>query len=69
VECRFHDLRHAFATWLLNTVSWEQLPTVSRMLGHASPATTSRIYAHGVTEAERGLAARIGRMVAGELEP
>lgn len=68
VDCRFHDLRHGFATWLLNTVSWEQLPTVSRMLGHASPATTSRIYAHGVTAAERGLADRIGRMVAGELE-
>ena len=41
---RFHDLRHAFATLMIE--SGEDLGTVSRILGHADFATTSDVYAH-----------------------
>jgi integrase len=41
---RFHDLRHAFATLLIE--SGEDLGVVSRILGHADLATTADAYAH-----------------------
>jgi integrase len=41
---RFHDLRHAFATLMIE--SGEDLGVVSRILGHADFATTADIYAH-----------------------
>lgn len=41
---RFHDLRHAFATLMVE--SGEDLGTVSRILGHADFATTADVYAH-----------------------
>lgn len=41
---RFHDLRHAFATLMIE--SGEDLGTVSRILGHADFATTADVYAH-----------------------
>lgn len=41
---RFHDLRHAFATLMIE--SGEDLGVVSRMLGHADFATTADTYAH-----------------------
>lgn len=41
---RFHDLRHAFATLLIE--SGEDLGVVSRILGHADFATTADVYAH-----------------------
>jgi integrase len=42
-QCRFHDLRHTAATWLLR--SGMPKPLVARMLGHSSDAITS-IYEH-----------------------
>lgn len=42
--CTFHSLRHTHATWLL--LSGVDVKTVSERLGHASPATTLRVYAH-----------------------
>lgn len=39
----FHDLRHSFASMLIN--QGVDLYTVGKLLGHASPATTQR-YAH-----------------------
>jgi integrase len=41
---RFHDLRHACATLLLEDC--EELAVVSRILGHAELSTTADIYAH-----------------------
>lgn len=41
---RFHDLRHAFATLMIE--SGEDLGAVSRILGHADFATTADVYAH-----------------------
>lgn len=67
VTARLHDLRHAFATWALD--AGLPLPTVSEILGHANPATTSSIYSHGVATSARRVADAIGSMIAGELEP
>ena len=41
---RFHDLRHAYATLLLE--AGEELAVVSKMLGHADLGTTADVYAH-----------------------
>jgi integrase len=41
---RFHDLRHACATLLLE--DGEELAVVSRILGHADLSTTADVYAH-----------------------
>ena len=41
---RFHDLRHAFATLMIE--SGEDLGVVSRILGHSNLATTADVYAH-----------------------
>jgi integrase len=58
---RFHDLRHTAATLLLaNDVN---LVTVSKILGHSSPAVTANIYAHALDSAKAqaiaGLSARL----------
>ena len=41
---RFHDLRHACATLLLE--QGEELGVVSKILGHSNVATTADVYAH-----------------------
>lgn len=42
---RFHDLRHTYASHLIIDVGLDVVQ-VSRLLGHASPTTTLRVYAH-----------------------
>jgi integrase len=41
---RFHDLRHTFASLLI--ANGEDIVRVSRLLGHASPAITLKVYSH-----------------------
>jgi integrase len=41
---RFHDLRHAYATLMIE--AGEELSMVSRSLGHADLSTTADVYAH-----------------------
>jgi integrase len=58
---RFHDLRHTAATLLL--ADGVPLVTVSKILGHSSPAITATIYAHALDDhkasAIAGLAKRL----------
>lgn len=63
-DVRIHDLRHTFASFLVNT--GHSLYEVQKMLGHADPRTTMR-YAHleqaallAAAEAVSGLFARYG---------
>lgn len=49
-EIRFHDLRHTAATLML--ANGVPLVTVSKILGHSSPAITAAIYAHALDESK-----------------
>jgi integrase len=59
---RFHDLRHTFASHLVVDLGLDVVQ-VSRILGHASPATTLDIYAHLFDEARHAadIRARMSR--------
>ena len=54
---RFHDMRHAFATLLLD--AGEEIAVISKMLGHTDYSTTVDVYSHLSTERSRVAAARI----------
>jgi integrase len=54
---RFHDMRHAFATLLLD--AGEEVAVISKMLGHADYSTTVDVYSHLSTDRSRVAAARI----------
>lgn len=49
VKVRLHDLRHWYASWLLNNGA--PITVVQEVLGHADSATTHRVYAHTVAGA------------------
>jgi integrase len=58
---RFHDLRHACATLLLE--QGEDLAVVSKLLGHSSFSTTANIYAHLTRDMQRRAADRMDRIL------
>lgn len=49
-QIRFHDLRHTAATLML--MRGVPLVTVSKILGHSTPAITATIYAHTLDDAK-----------------
>jgi integrase len=58
---RFHDLRHTAATLMLdNNVP---LVTVSKILGHSSPAITAVIYAHALDDSKSGVIAGLSQQL------
>ena len=59
---RLHDVRHACAT--LRLEQGEELAVVSRILGHASIATTEDVYGH-LTDAMLGRAAELTDVILG----
>ena len=57
----FHATRHTHASALI--ASGIDVVTVSRRLGHSSPALTLRIYAHMFSRTEATAAAAIGKLL------
>lgn len=57
-DAHFHCLRHTFATEMLR--AGVPLKVVSEMLGHASPSTTLRIYAHVLADMQHDAALKAG---------
>lgn len=58
---RFHDLRHAYATLMLE--DGEELAVVSRSLGHADLSTTADVYAHLTPAMQKRAAERMDRIL------
>jgi integrase len=56
---RFHDLRHTAATLMLE--SGYPIPSVSKILGHANPSITMRIYAHALEDSKAETIAGLSR--------
>jgi integrase len=60
-DAHFHCLRHTFATEMLR--AGVPVKVVSEMLGHASVATTLRIYAHVLADMQEAAAVQAGRLI------
>ncbi|MDA3937262.1 MAG: site-specific integrase, partial [Actinomycetota bacterium] len=63
-KIRIHDLRHTFASLLIN--QGENLKYVLQQLGHASIQTTVDRYGHLMPEAHRGASERLDATVFGD---
>jgi len=61
---RLHDLRHAYATLMLE--NGVDLAVVTKSLGHANISTTADVYAHFTTAMADDAAARIDAILRGE---
>jgi site-specific recombinase XerD len=59
---RFHDLRHLYATLMLE--DGEELAVISRMLGHSDISTTANVYAHLTPAMQERSAARMDTILA-----
>lgn len=62
-DIRFHDLRHTFATILLE--AGENIKVVSEMLGHSSVEVTMNIYCHVSSEMQGKAANKIEHALSG----
>ena len=63
-KIRFHDLRHTAATLML--ADGVPLVTVSKILGHSSPAITATIYAHALEDQKASAIADLSRRLQSE---
>jgi integrase len=61
--CRFHDLRHAAATFLL--AQGMTLEDVKQLLGHSSITLTSNTYGHVLEQRQRQVAAAMDAVLGG----
>jgi integrase len=64
-QWRLHDLRHWTATAAIG--GGHDVRTVAGRLGHANPAMTMRVYAHGVEGADEAVAVTLGHALDGDL--
>jgi integrase len=62
-KIRFHDLRHTYASLLIE--QGENIKYVQSQLGHSSPSVTLNIYAHLFKEIDTHSAERLERSVFG----
>lgn len=62
-RCRFHDLRHAAATFLL--AQGMTLEDVKNLLGHSSITLTSNTYGHVLEQRQRQVAAAMDAVLGG----
>ena len=61
-DCRFHDLRHSVASWLI--AAGLSLPVVGSVLGHSKAQTTQR-YSHLSRKAQQEAVDIVGALVGG----
>jgi len=62
-DSRFHDLRHAAATFLL--AQGMTLEDVKQLLGHSSITLTSNTYGHVLEQRQRQVAAAMDAVLGG----
>lgn len=62
-EVRFHDLRHTYAVFALQ--SGDDIKTVQENLGHATAAFTLDIYGHVLDEMKQASASRMEKLIQG----
>jgi integrase len=65
-KIRFHDLRHSAASLLLS--QGVDVVSVSRLLGHSSPAITLNVYSHAIRSERAGLTDKLAALFAGKAE-
>ncbi|RJP83631.1 MAG: site-specific integrase [Desulfobacteraceae bacterium] len=61
---RFHDLRHTFASLLID--QGENIKYIQTQLGHSTPSVTLNTYAHLLKPVNQKAASRLEKMVLGE---
>ena len=60
-KVRFHDLRHTFASLLIE--QGENIKYIQSQLGHASPMVTLNVYAHLMKPVNQAAACRLEKTV------
>jgi integrase len=65
-NCRIHDLRHSFASYLAS--GGASLPLIGALLGHSHPKTTAR-YAHIFQDPQRAAAEQVGAIITAAGKP